>query len=203
MIDPDAPPAPPAQPASPLSPRTALARCWWLFVLRGVVSILFGVTALVWPAITAVAFVLLFAAWAIVDGVSSLVAALRDVEKGREALLLGVEGLLGIAAGVVAFVWPEPTLVVVALVAGAWAIVTGVLEIIAAIRLRREIRGELLLALAGGASIVVGIVLVRFPIAGILGLAVLLAAYAVVFGAVLIGLGIRLWHVRPAESQTR
>lgn len=183
--------------------QVALARWWWLFVLRGVVSVLVGMAAFVWPAITAVALVLLFAAWMIIEGGSSLVAALRDGEKGREALLLGVEGLIGIAAGVVAFAWPAPTLVVLALLAGAWAIATGLLEIAAAVRLRRQISGELLLAAAGAASIVAGIVLVAFPVPGIVALTLLLAAYAVVSGVFLIGLGIRLWRRDAAGVATR
>lgn len=181
----------------------ALARWWWLFVLRGVVSVLVGLAAFVWPTITAVALVLLLAAWMFMEGGASLVAALRDAEKGREALLLGVEGLISIVAGVVAFAWPAPTLVVLALLAGAWAITTGVLEIAAAIRLRRQIHGELLLAVAGAASIVAGVVLVAFPVSGIVALTLLLAAYAVVFGAFLIGLGVRLWRRHPAGGSTR
>jgi uncharacterized membrane protein HdeD (DUF308 family) len=183
--------------------RVALARWWWLFVLRGVVGVLVGLVAFVWPTITAVALVLLFAAWMILEGGSSLVAALRDAEKGREALLLGVEGLIGIAAGVVAFAWPAPTLVVLALLAGAWAIASGLLEIAAAIRLRRQISGELLLAAAGAASIVAGMVLVAFPISGIVALTLLLAVYAVVSGALLIGLGIRLRRLHAADVATR
>ena len=171
--------------------------------MRGVLAVLVGLAGFVWPAISAVALVLLLAAWMILEGGSSLVAALRDAEKGREALLLGVEGLIGVAAGVVAFAWPEPTLVVLALLAGAWAIATGVLEIVAAVRLRRQISGELLLAAAGAASIVAGIVLVVFPVSGIVALTLLLAAYAVVFGAFLIGLGIRLWRLHPAGMRTR
>ncbi|MEO8510825.1 MAG: DUF308 domain-containing protein [Chloroflexota bacterium] len=195
MTEAEPPPGAPAE--------IALARWWWLFVLRGVVSVLVGLAAFVWPAISAVALVLLLAAWMLVEGGSSLVAALRDAEKGREALLLGVEGLIGIAAGVVAFAWPAPTLVVLALLAGAWAIATGLLQIAAAIRLRRQISGELLMVAAGAASIVVGVVLVFFPVSGIVALTLLLAAYAVVFGAFLIGLGIRLWRLHPAGAPTR
>ena len=181
----------------------AVARWWWLFLLRGAVSMLIGVAALVWPAISAVALVLLLAAWMLIEGGSSLVAALRDAEKGREALLLGVEGLIGVAAGVVVFAWPAPTLVVLALLAGGWAIASGALEIAAAIRLRRRISGELLMAAAGVASIVFGILLVAFPVTGIVVLTLLLAAYAVVFGALLIGLGVRLWRLHPAGMRTR
>ena len=101
------------------------------------------------------------------------------------------------------FAWPAPTLVVLALLAGGWAIASGALEIAAAIRLRRRISGELLMAAAGVASIVFGILLVAFPVTGIVVLTLLLAAYAVVFGALLIGLGVRLWWLHPAAMRTR
>jgi uncharacterized membrane protein HdeD (DUF308 family) len=184
-------------------PGIALARWWWLFVLRGAVSIVVGLAAFVWLSIGAAALVLLLAGWMLVVGGLSLAAALRDSEKGHEALLLGVEGLIGIGVGVVLLAWPAKTLVVFALLAGAWAIATGLLEIAAAMRLRRELGGELFMAAAGVASIVVGVVLVASPVSGIVALTLLLAAYAVVFGAFLIGLGIRLWRVHPAGSRTR
>jgi uncharacterized membrane protein HdeD (DUF308 family) len=184
-------------------PGIALARWWWLFVLRGAVSIVVGLAAFVWLSIGAAALVLLLAGWMLVVGGLSLAAALRDSEKGREAQLLGVEGLIGIGVGVVLLAWPAKTLVVFALLAGAWAIATGLLEIAAAMRLRRELGGELFMAAAGVASIVVGVVLVASPVSGIVALTLLLAAYAVVLGAFLIGLGIRLWRVHPAGSRTR
>jgi uncharacterized membrane protein HdeD (DUF308 family) len=184
-------------------PGIALARWWWLFVLRGAVSIVVGLAAFVWLSIGGAALVLLLAGWMLVVGGLSLAAALRDSEKGHEALLLGVEGLIGIGVGVVLLAWPAKTLVVFALLAGAWAIATGLLEIAAAMRLRRELGGELFMAAAGVASIVVGVVLVASPVSGIVALTLLLAAYAVVFGAFLIGLGIRLWRVHPAGSRTR
>jgi uncharacterized membrane protein HdeD (DUF308 family) len=192
-----------AQPPHGGPPEIALARWWWLFVLRGAVSIVVGLAAFVWLSIGAAALVLLLAGWMLVVGGLSLAAALRDSEKGHEALLLGVEGLIGIGVGVVLLAWPAKTLVVFALLAGAWAIATGLLEIAAAMRLRRELGGELFMAAAGVASIVVGVVLVASPVSGIVALTLLLAAYAVVFGAFLIGLGIRLWRVHPAGSRTR
>ena len=193
--------------AAPATAMGVLHRWWWLFVLRGAVGIVFGLVAFVWPSKTAEVLVLLFAAWMIVEGGSSLLAVLRGADapghRGGSALLLAVEGLLGVAAGVIAFVWPQPTLVVIALVAGAWALVTGVLEIIAAIRLRRELRGEWLLALAGAASVVAGIVLIALPTVGVVSLALVLGAYAIAFGVVLVGLGIRLWRLQPSGMRTR
>jgi uncharacterized membrane protein HdeD (DUF308 family) len=170
-----------------------MARWWWLFLLRGIAGMLFGLAALVWPGITAVALVLLFATWAIVDGGSSIVAALRDEAKGREARLLALEGIVAVAAGVVTFAWPQPTLVVLALVAGTWLIVGGALELLTARRLRAEIRGELLLVAAGMLSVIVGVLLVVIPVVGIVSLSLVLAAFAVAIGALRIGLGARLW----------
>ena len=193
--------------AAPATAMGVLHRWWWLFVLRGAVGIVFGLVAFVWPSKTAEVLVLLFAAWMIVEGGSSLLAVLGSADapghRGGSALVLAVEGLLGVAAGVIAFVWPQPTLVVIALIAGAWALVTGVLEIVAAIRLRREMRGEWLLALAGAASVVAGVVLIAFPTVGIVSLTLVLGAYAVAFGVVLVGLGIRLWRLQPSGMRTR
>jgi uncharacterized membrane protein HdeD (DUF308 family) len=182
----------------------SLARNWWAVGIRGIAAIIFGVLAFVWPGITLIALALLFGAYALVDGVLSLVAAIRGVPgaaSGRWMLLL--EGVLGIAAGILAFIWPDLTALVLLLLIGAWAIVTGVLEIIAAIRLRREIEGEWVLALAGLASIVFGALVYINPSAGALAVVWLIGAYAIVFGIALLVLAWRLrgvWEGRRSEA---
>src|SRR5256885_4424651 len=127
----------------------ALARNWWVVALRGALAVLFGVLALVWPAITIGVLVLLFGAYALVDGVFALGSALFGGARveGRRAWLI-LEGVVGVAAGIVAFVWPGVTALALLWVIAAWAIITGVLEIATAIRLRRELRGEWLLVLS-------------------------------------------------------
>ena len=175
----------------------SLARYWWMVVLRGAVAVLFGLLALIWPDITLLALVILFGAYALVDGVFALVAAFGPRAEGRR-FWLALQGIAGIAIGAVTFIWPTITALALVYVIAVWAIVTGVLQIMAAIRLRREMRGEWLLALSGVLSVVVGIILLIWPGSGAVGLVLLIGAYAVVFGIALIGLGLRLRKVSGA-----
>lgn len=161
-----------------------------MLALRGVLAILFGIAALVWPGLTLRVLVALFGAWAIIDGVAAIFSVGRHREAGRWWAVL-VEGVLGIAAGLVAFLWPGITAIVLVLVIGAWALVTGILEIAAAIRLRREMEDEWLLGLAGIISSVFGIALIAFPGAGALALVALIAGFAIAFGIAMLLLGLR------------
>jgi uncharacterized membrane protein HdeD (DUF308 family) len=179
-----------------------LARNWWWVVLRGVLGVLFGVMAFLWPDSTFVALVLLFGAYALVDGLFAVVTGFMRIGESSRWWVFVLEGLVGIAAGVVTFLWPTIAgLTLIYLVAG-WSVLTGILEIAAAIRLRREIDNEWLLALSGVASIVFGVLVALMPGAGSVVLIWMLGAYALVFGILLIVLGFRLrnWHV-PASSR--
>ena len=182
----------------------SLARNWWTVAIRGIAAIIFGVLAFILPGITLIALALLFGAYALIDGVLALVAAIRGgpgIVQGR--WFLALEGILGVAAGILAFIWPDLTALVLLLLIGAWAIVTGVLEIIAAVRLRREIEGEWVLALAGLASIVFGALVFINPSAGALAVVWLIGAYAIVFGVALLILAWRLravWEGRRPEA---
>jgi len=174
-----------------------LARNWWLVALRGVAGIIFGILAFVMPGITLATLILLFGIYALVDGVLDVIAAVRGGRRQEErwwALL--IEGLVGIAAGIVALARPGLTAVVLLYLIAAWAIVTGVFELVAAFRLRHRITGELWLALSGVASIVFGVLIAMFPGAGALAVVLWIGAYAIVFGALLLGLAFRLrrWH---------
>ena len=165
---------------------TILHRGWWLMLLRGIVAIAFGVLTWMQPAISAVALVLLFGAFAFADGVLSTWAAIAGRAEHEYWWLVLLRGLLGIGVGILAFV--EPGVVALALLfyIAIWAIATGVLEIAAAIRLRREIQGEWLMILSGLLSVVFGVVLVARPGAGALALLWLIAAFAIAFGVVLV-----------------
>ena len=170
-----------------------LSRNWWLVALRGLAAIVFGVLAFVWPAITLWALVLLFGAYMLVDGIFAIVAAVRAA--GREARwwLLLIEGVLGVLAGLVAAFWPGLTALALLYFIAAWAIVSGILEIAGAIRLRREIEGEWALGLSGALSLLFGVLLVVIPApAGLLSLVGLLGAYARAFGVLLLVLAFRL-----------
>jgi uncharacterized membrane protein HdeD (DUF308 family) len=177
----------------------SLARYWWMVVLRGSLAVLFGLLALIWPDVTLLALVVLFGAYSLVDGVFALVAAFGPRAEGRR-FWLALQGVAGIVIGAITFIWPTITaLVLVALIA-LWAIVTGILQVMAAIRLRRDMRGEWLLALSGVLSVVIGIILLVWPGSGAVGLVLLIGAYAVVFGGALVGLGLRLRKVGGAGT---
>jgi len=165
---------------------------WWALVLRGLAAIGFGVLAFLWPHITLTAFVFLWGAYALVDGVLAIAAGVKSHGENKRWWVLLLEGVLGVAAGVIAFVIPGITALVLLIVIAAWAMVTGVFEIAAAIQLRKFIKGEWLLALAGVASVLFGFALLLNPGAGAIALVWLIGAYSIVFGVLLIGLGLRL-----------
>jgi uncharacterized membrane protein HdeD (DUF308 family) len=158
-----------------------------------VLAVVFGVVALIWPDITLRALVLLYGFYALVDGLLALAALLvgGNLVRERRGWLI-VEGVAGIAAGVIAFLWPEITALVLLYLIAAWAIATGVLEIAVAIWLRRELRGEWLLALGGIVSVVFGVFLIVRPGEGAVAVVWLIGLFAILFGGALIGLGLRL-----------
>jgi uncharacterized membrane protein HdeD (DUF308 family) len=178
-----------------------LSRNWGWFVVRGVLALVLGVVAVLFPVSALFAFTMVFAAYAGADGLLSTVAGVRGASRKEErwwALVL--RGIVGIAVAVLFVLMPFAATVSYALVTlgmlSAWAILTGVLEIVAAIRLRKEIEGEWLLGLSGAVSILLGLAvpaaLVITPLATILSVAWVIAGYAIVAGVVLIGLGLRL-----------
>jgi uncharacterized membrane protein HdeD (DUF308 family) len=171
---------------------TALARNWWAVAIRGVAAIIFGLLTFFWPGVTLAALVILFGVYAIVDGVFNLIAAFRGRTEERPWWLLALEGLVSIGAGIVAFAMPGLTAVVFVYVIAIWAIITGVLEIVAAIRLRDEIEHEWWLVAGGVLSVVFGLLLVVAPGTGALAMVLWIGAYAIVFGVLLIGLAFRL-----------
>lgn len=177
-----------------------LARWWWTFILRGVLAILFGVLAFFAPQFGIAILVGLFAAWAIIDGIGNLIAGIRTRGQDRSWWLEVLEGLVSVAAGVVALLLPAYAAQVLVLVIAAWAVITGVIEVVMAVRLRRVIENEVWMALAGTASILFGIILVLFPSAGALSLVWLIGSFAIAFGAFLIILG---WRLRQIDRAVR
>ncbi|MFD0903104.1 HdeD family acid-resistance protein [Actinomadura sediminis] len=169
-----------------------MTRHWWVLALRGAFAVLFGIVAWVWPGITVWALVLLFGAYALVDGAMALAHAIRGTTGGASRGWLGVSGAAGIVLGLLALLWPAATALVLLWLIGVWAIVTGVFEIVAAIALRREIRGEWFYALTGAISIVFGILLLAWPVSGALALVWLIGLASILFGAVMIGAAFRL-----------
>src|SRR5919109_1567253 len=179
-----------------------LSRWWWTFILRGVLAILFGIVAFISPPATIAVLVLLFGAWALVDGAFDIVAALQHRTMDRSWWLTVLEGIVGIVAGVLALAFPEIAAASLLLLIAAWSIVTGVIEVVLAIRLREQITGELWLAIAGVLSIAFGVLLFLFPAAGALTIVWIIGAFAIAFGISLIALGWRLRgiHQRMATA---
>jgi uncharacterized membrane protein HdeD (DUF308 family) len=169
-----------------------LAENWWALVIRGVAGVMFGIAALVWPRGAVAALVLLFGAYAFVDGVFNLIAAIRAPREGRRWGWLAFSGVVGVATGLITFFSPGITALALVLLVAIWSLITGVAEIIAAVRLRKHIRHEWLLGLSGVLSAVFGVLLFLMPAAGAIALAIWIGAYALAFGALLIALGIRL-----------
>ncbi len=177
-----------------------LARWWWTFILRGIVAILFGVLAFVAPGFGIGLLVGLFAAWALIDGVNNLLTGIRTRGQDRSWWLEILEGVVSIVAGVIALVFPIFAAEILVLLIAAWAIVTGVFEIVLAYRLRKVIAGEVWMALAGVASILFGVVIFLFPAAGALSIVWLIGSFAIAFGAFLV---MRGWRLRGIDQMAR
>jgi uncharacterized membrane protein HdeD (DUF308 family) len=169
-----------------------LARNWGWVALRGVVAILFGILALVWPGSALAAIVILFGAYAFADGVFALVALFRGAGREGRFWVLVLEAIVGIGIGVLTIARPAVTGLALLYYVGIWAVLTGVLEIIAAIRLRKEITGEWWLALAGVASVAFGVLLFAAPGSAALAIAIWIGVYAIIFGVFLLMLAFRL-----------
>jgi uncharacterized membrane protein HdeD (DUF308 family) len=171
------------------------SRLWLPMAVRGVVSLGFGVLALLWPGITVLALALLFGAWALLDGVSFLVAVVRAGRaraSWREWLPLLVAGVFGLAAAVVTVVWPVITVLALTSLAAALLIGVGVVEIMFAVRLRKAIRGEQFMIFVGVLSVLAGLAIAVWPEPGILALTLVLGVYAIVGGILLVVAAMRL-----------
>ncbi len=180
---------------------SSLSQHWWLVVLRGVLAILFGILAFVWPAITLLTLVIIFGVYAIVDGVAAIVTGLMRTRESPRWWAFLLEGMIDIAAGLIALILPELTTLILIYMIASWAAITGILEIVAAIRLRNEITNEWMLGLAGLVSIALGVLLFFQPAAGGLAIVWTIAAYALIFGILLVILGFRLRSWRTPNTR--
>jgi uncharacterized membrane protein HdeD (DUF308 family) len=165
---------------------------WDMFLVRGILAILFGIATLLMPGITLVVLVVLFGGYALLDGVILSIVAIKDRKDHSDWWLILLTGLVSIAAGVVTFAWPGITAVSLFYVIAGWAIATGIFEAIYAIRFRKEIKGEWPLVLDGILSVAFGILLIAQPVAGALTVLWLIGVYAIAYGAMLVVLAFRL-----------
>jgi uncharacterized membrane protein HdeD (DUF308 family) len=169
-----------------------LKRHWWVPVIRGVVAVLFGIMAFVYPGLTVAVLVLLFGAWILVDGVFRVIGAIGHRASDKEWGFDLIIGIMGIIIGFLTFHAPRITALALIIYIAAWALMIGATEIAMAIKLRREIKGEWFLILMGLLSIVFAVMLLWNPLPGALALVWLIGSYAIVFGILGIIFGFRL-----------
>lgn len=168
---------------------------WWVLALRGVLAVLFGLLALIAPVATLTVLVLFWGAFALVDGIFALVSAFR-VTGGKGRLWLILEGALGILAGIVTFLYPGLTALVLLYIIAFWAIFIGILRIVTAVSLRREMENEWLMILGGILTVIFGILLIALPGVGLLSLTWLIGIWALIFGIALIVLAFRVRNLQ-------
>lgn len=166
---------------------TALARNWWLLIIRGILAVLFGLMAFAWPTLTLVTLVLLYGAYAFVDGLTAIWVGASSRAWG--VLLFGI---LGVIVGIYTFFYPGVTAIALLYLIAAWALVRGIFEIVTAIQLRKEISYEWALVVSGLISIIFGIVLLANPGAGALAMVVVIGVFALMFGVAMIVLALRV-----------
>jgi uncharacterized membrane protein HdeD (DUF308 family) len=176
-----------------------LAESWWTVGLRGILGIVFGLICLLTPGIAVGAFVLLFSAYMLVDGVFTILAGIRAARNGERWGLLLLQGIVDIAAGIVAFLWPAITLVVLVWIIAIWAVISGALMLGAAFTLNHD-HGRWWLALGGIASLIFGALLIIEPLVGAVVLTMWIGAYAIVFGVILLVLAFKLHSKFEAKA---
>lgn len=169
-----------------------LTRNWWMWLIRGIAAIVFGLLAWRWPGLTWITIAILFGAYALVDGIFAIVATVRAAESQQRWWPFLIEGIVGILIAAITFYDVRITLLALYFTIAAWAFLTGIFEIVAAVQLRKHIANEIWLIIAGIASIAFGALMLYFPMAGMLAIIWLIAAYAIVFGILMIGFALRL-----------
>ena len=162
------------------------APSWWALALRGLVAILFGLAALLWPGLILAVLIVLFGAYALVDGILALIAAFRSSRHGVRRPLLFIEGLIGILFGIIALLWPGPAALALLYIIAFWAIMSGIARLVMAVMLRGVVEHEWSIALSGVLSVILGVVLLLLPGAGLLAYTWLVGLLALAVGIALI-----------------
>ena len=175
-----------------------LARNWWAVLIRGIVAVIFGILAFLWPGATWFAIAILFGAYALVDGIFAIIATIRAAETQQRWWPFLIEGIIGIVIAAITFYDVRITILALYFTIAAWAFLTGIFEIVAAVELRKHIANEFWLILGGIASIAFAVLMIWRPVAGFLAIIWLIATYAIVFGIILIALAFRLRSHLPA-----
>lgn len=180
-----------------------LAHNWWMLLLRGIVALVFGVLCLAYPSVTLIVMTIMFGVYALLDGILALVSSISMVKGRARWWSTFVEGTVGVILGLVILIWPGITAFGLLYLIGVWAIITGIFEITAAIRLRQHFTNEWLLLISGAASVIFGLLILVVPRAGALAVVWWIGTYAIFFGMAFTALALRLrrWSARAAESR--
>jgi uncharacterized membrane protein HdeD (DUF308 family) len=173
---------------------------WWVLALRGAAALLLSIVAFTLPGPTLAAIVLVFGVYAIADGVFAIVAAVRGIRRHERWGAMLIQGIAGIVAGAIAILWPAIGALALTYLVAAWALVTGTLEIVAAVKLRKLMTGEWLLILSGVLSIILAVLLTLFPGVGMVVLTWWLGAYAFAYGVIGLALALRVRHWTRANA---
>lgn len=181
-----------------------IARNWWAWLIRGIAAIIFGVLAWLWPGLTWVTIAIFFGAYALVDGIFAILATIRAAETHQRWWPFLIEGIVGILIAAIAFYDVRIVIVALYLTIAAWAFLTGIFELIAAVQLRKQIANEFWLILGGLASIAFGVLMLMYPIISAIVIIYIIAAYAIVFGIMMIAFSLRLRShlTTPAQPAT-
>jgi uncharacterized membrane protein HdeD (DUF308 family) len=179
-----------------------LSQNWWLILVRGILAVLFGILVLISPPLYALeVLVIIFGIYALVDGIVTLISCVTNRGQHKRWWVTVLEGIFGIALGAIALLYPLLASLALVLYFALWAIATGAFELIAAVELRKEIKGEWLLALSGVLSIVFGILVYVTPLIGMVIMVWLIGIYALLFGITLIGLSFRVRNIAVSQAQ--
>ena len=177
-----------------------LAKMWWLLALRGVFAILFGIVILAWPALTIEVLVIIYGVFALVGGILSMIIGLFTIGKYSNWWVMFLEGVLGFIVGGIVLKWPAISLLLLVVIIGLWAIISGIIQIITAIFVRQEIKNEWLMGLSGLISLLFGLVILSWPISSIIVVSWLIGFYALLLGIFLIVFGFQIKTFLPKEK---
>ncbi|MCI2393899.1 HdeD family acid-resistance protein [Aliiroseovarius sediminis] len=177
-----------------------LQSSWWIFLLRGIAAIVFGIMAFVWPALTLSVLLVLFGFYVLIDGIFGLIDAVRYRDRLPRVWPLVLESVLGLVVGLMVLLWPGVTSLVLLMFIAAWAVVGGLIRIVLAFQIRKEITGEWVLILGGILSILFGGLLVALPQVGLVTLVWLVGFYAIAFGVLFVMLAFRLRKLGTAAD---
>lgn len=182
----------------------ALAKNWWALLIRGIAAVIFGVLAFLWPGITWITIAIFFGAYALVDGIFAIVATFRAAQAHQRWWPFLIEGIVGILIAAITFYDIRITITALYLTIAAWAFLTGIFELVAAVQLRKLIANEIWLIVGGIASIAFGVLMLMYPLLAAIVIIYIIAGYAIVFGFIMIGFAFRLraHATPPAASAT-